>query len=210
MHSEVECKHWSTAYALILSAETVKESISHTTDSCAEVCMEWLLQNIGCSSTNAPLWTLPYPRKIWEDTRPVKVNTAFCIPTSHSIQALVEFSQNQNFPNNLRLQSIEAATRAALYYAEHCFDSTEDGIVFLVFTIESAQFSCHKRNCNDGWTTPKSRKCCARVRNIGHTVRQSCNPSTEPKTKILGWLGVELLWVQSTIESNKQNERFVA
>ncbi len=137
VHSPKKNAYWPPAYALLLSAELSRRntktlSVFENCDSIENTykCGQWLLNHIGCASTLAPLWTLPYPRKIWEDREPVKENTAFCIPTCHSIQAMCEMSQDVSLDESLQHSAKEAAISAAMYYAKKCYDETSDGIVF--------------------------------------------------------------------------------
>ncbi len=146
VHSPTDSTHWSPAYALIVSAELLR--INAASDECSESCRlqyaidnsRWLLDNVGCASTGAPLWTLPYPRMIWEDSVPVKEGTAFCIPSSHAIQAMSEISQHPDIDDHLAKSARQAALAAACYYAEHCFDETEDGIVFWYSSLKQHSF----------------------------------------------------------------------
>ncbi|MDB4470713.1 hypothetical protein N9063_00355 [Deltaproteobacteria bacterium] len=150
VHSPKDSTHWSPAYAMIVSAEVVRKNADSGTDGGNDRLKyitdsaRWLLDNIGCASTIAPLWTLPYPRKIWEDTEPVKEGTGFCIPSSHAIQAMCEVSQEPNVNRDLADAAGKAALNAACYYAKNCFDGTEDGVVFWYSSL--MQHSFHVTN----------------------------------------------------------------
>ena len=138
--------HWSTAYALIASSELLRSNVENNSVvksvnlQNANNCGTWLLDNIGCESTHAPLWNLPYARKIWEDIEPVKKNTAFCIPTTHCIQAMFEISQTLSIDADLRNRAKNAAINAAKYFADNCFDETKDGIVFWYSPLQQHSF----------------------------------------------------------------------
>lgn len=146
VHSKDKDEHWSLAYALIASSELAGSHMNRT-EHLAEIslsnsvkCGQWLLDHIGCASTGAPLWTLPYPRKIWEDIEPVKVNTGFCIPSAHAIQAMFELSQEPRIGPELRDSAKNAAISAATYFSENCFDETSDGIVFWYSSLKQHSF----------------------------------------------------------------------
>ncbi|HIA71241.1 MAG TPA: hypothetical protein EYO01_00825 [Phycisphaerales bacterium] len=151
VHSESEHKHWPPAYALLASAELSRSSLNkiNHNSACfdrAVNCAKWLLDNVGCASTGGPLWTLPYPRKIWEDEIPVKENTAFCVPTCQALQAMHEFAVSPIVDDALRSRAKEAAVNGANYFANNCFDKTDSGIVFWYSSLK--QHSFHVTNAS--------------------------------------------------------------
>lgn len=144
VRDELNRAHWPSAYALISSAESHRYFVENKPEAreMAVMCANWLVNNIGCASTNAPCWGVPYPRKIWMDKDPHIPNTAFAIPTVHSIQALCEITEyikgEEDRLNNEKLLTI--ALNAADYFAKYCYDSTPKGNSFWYSTLEAHSY----------------------------------------------------------------------
>jgi hypothetical protein len=137
--------HWPSAYALISSAESHRYYIEKNIEARerAITCASWLLNNVGCASTDAPCWGVPYPRSIWMDKSPHKPNTAFAIPTVHSIQSLCEITEfiKESEDNPLeKEQLLMAALDAASYFAKHCYDQTSKGVSFWYSPLEAHSY----------------------------------------------------------------------
>lgn len=138
-HSEAEDEHWPTAYALMASAALRGGLPGGTplTRDVGEHAIDWLLKNVGCTSSGLPVWGLPYGRQIWMDEGPCKIGTGFNVPTAHVIQALCEYAQTDS-PQAEACKT--AAHKAARAFVEHCSAKVEDGRIFWYSTLEAHSY----------------------------------------------------------------------
>ena len=139
-------KHWATAYGLIASSLVTKLSWSkdkkHTSiyrhiDSCRD----WLKKNRGCHATGAPLWSVPYKRRIWDDKKYNPPGTGFMIPTCHALQALLDISLIHKSESNLNISIVKEVCN---YVTTKMYDREKNGIVFWYSPMK--QHSYHVTN----------------------------------------------------------------
>lgn len=139
---------WPTAYALIASEQLIRYQSfgDQAALGAVESMAEWLIKNVGCASTRAPIWGVPYPRAIWNDPRPAQPGTGFTVPTSHALQALSEVVACPEVDSRLRAEARSAVRQAVEYYSSKCFDSCDGGIVFWYSALQ--QHSYHVNNAS--------------------------------------------------------------
>jgi len=147
VHSEESKQDWSTAYAnmtlamLRINTDEILIADTKVDRLLIEPAIDWLLANNGCASTGYPVWTLPYPRRIWEDINPCKPGTGFSVPTTHSIQAVVEYALSlKETSEDAYAHLCRVAYEAGLSYCENCYSKTPNGIVFWYSTLERHSF----------------------------------------------------------------------
>jgi len=88
-----------------------------------------------------PVWSLPYPRKIWEDSTPCLPNTGFCVPSTHCLQALCEVATGiVSSKSVIRSDAQQAAYESAQAFANTCFSNTGNGLVFWYSTLFQHSF----------------------------------------------------------------------
>lgn len=139
-HSKSKDKHWATAYALIASA-ALRPGLPRDSKlnwAVGERAVSWLLNSVGCATTNLPVWGLPYARKIWLDEHPCRPGTGFNVPTVHSIQALCEYAQSDS---NLAEDCKTAAYKAAHVFVSDCSSLSDEGRVFWYSTLQAHSYS---------------------------------------------------------------------
>ena len=138
-HSKSEEKHWATAYALIASSVlrngSTMTKLAVTNEGAYSI--EWLLNNCGCISTDLPVWSLPYARKIWMDEQPCQPGTGFMVPTAHVIQTLCEYAEI-NGP--LKQSCRDAACLAMAAVIDNCSTVVENGRIFWYSTLEAHSY----------------------------------------------------------------------
>lgn len=144
-HSKTIEMHWPTAYSLFLTTLTTKASIKHLKQQNAHIdtniltnhIVKWLLKHQRCESTELPVWTLPYQRKIWLDVLPCKQNTGFNVPTVHGIHAMCDIS---DIKDETREMCIKSALIAATSWDKNCSTVINGEKIYWYSTLRNHSF----------------------------------------------------------------------